>query len=113
FFDLLGLPESGPDRARLERWVHELKDRKPDDTRLTPVAKAATAGIQSYFVELLNERRRNPRADLVTHVVTAEIDGVPFADADIEPASEVMGLMMVLFLGGVESTAGLIGTLFK
>ena len=29
FFDLLGLPESGPDRARLERWVHELKDRKP------------------------------------------------------------------------------------
>ena len=62
FFDLLGLPESGPDRARLERWVHELKDRKPDDARLTPVAKAATAGIQSYFVDLLNERRRNPRA---------------------------------------------------
>ncbi len=113
FFDLLGLPESGPDRARLERWVHELKDRKPDDARLTPVAKAATAGIQSYFVDLLNERRRNPRADLVTHVVTAEIDGVPFADDHIAPASEVMGLMMVLFLGGVESTAGLIGTLFK
>jgi cytochrome P450/ferredoxin-NADP reductase len=113
FFDLLGLPENGPDRARLERWVHELKDRKPDDARLTPVARAATAGIQSYFVELLNERRRNPRADLVTHVVTAEVDGVPFADEHIEPASEVMGLMMVLFLGGVESTAGLIGTLFK
>jgi cytochrome P450/ferredoxin-NADP reductase len=113
FFDLLGLPESGPDRARLERWVHELKDRKPDDARLTPVARAATAGIQSYFVDLLNERRRNPRADLVTHVVTAEVDGVPFADDHIEPASEVMGLMMVLFLGGVESTAGLIGTLFK
>ncbi|MGE0299228.1 cytochrome P450 [Pseudonocardia sp.] len=113
FFDLLGLPESGPDRARLERWVHELKDRKPDDARLTPVARAATAGIQSYFVDLLNERRRHPRADLVTHVVTAEIDGVPFADEHIVPASEVMGLMMVLFLGGVESTAGLTGTLFK
>ena len=113
FFDLLGLPESGPDRARLERWVHELKDRKPDDARLTPVAKAATAGIQSYFVDLLNERRRNPRPDLVTHLVTAEIDGVPFADEHIDAASEVMGLMMVLFLGGVESTAGLTGTLFK
>jgi cytochrome P450/ferredoxin-NADP reductase len=113
FFDLLGLPESGPDRARLERWVHELKDRKPDDARLTPVAKAATAGIQSYFVDLLNERRRNPRNDLVTHLVNAEIDGVPFADEHIDEASEVMGLMLVLFLGGVESTAGLIGTLFK
>ncbi|WP_446686495.1 cytochrome P450, partial [Pseudonocardia pini] len=113
FFDLLGLPESGPDRARLERWVHELKDRRPDDARLTPLAKAATAGIQSYFVDLLNERRREPRADLVTHLVTAEIDGVPFADEHIGPASEVMGLMLVLFLGGVESTAGLVGTLFK
>ena len=93
--------------------MHELKDRKPDDARLTPVAKAATAGIQSYFVDLLNERRRHPRHDLVTHLVNAEIDGVPFADEHIHDASEIMGLMLVLFLGGVESTAGLIGTLFK
>jgi cytochrome P450/ferredoxin-NADP reductase len=114
FFDLLGLPaarEQG--RAQLNTWVHELKDRRPDDSRLTPVAKAATAGIQSYFIDLLRERRARPRADLVTHIVTAEIDGVPFAEEDFGPASEVLGLMMVLFLGGVESTAGLIGTLFK
>ena len=79
-----GCPRRGPDRARLERWVHELKDRKPDDARLTPVAKAATAGIQSYFVDLLHERRRDPRADLVTHLVSAEIDGVPFAEEHID-----------------------------
>ena len=114
FFDLLGLPSARAEgRAQLERWVHELKDRKPDDARLTPVAKAATAGIQSYFVDLLHERRARPRNDLVTHLVTADIDGVPFAEEDIGPASEVLGLMMVLFLGGVESTAGLTGTLFK
>jgi len=114
FFDLLGLPSARAEgRAQLERWVHELKDRKPDDARLTPVAKAATAGIQSYFVDLLHERRARPRNDLVTHLVTADIDGVPFAEQDIGPASEVLGLMMVLFLGGVESTAGLTGTLFK
>ena len=114
FFDLLGLPSARQEgRAQLERWVHELKDRKPDDARLTPVAKAATAGIQSYFVDLLRERRARPRNNLVTHLVTADIDGVPFAEGDIGPASEVLGLMMVLFLGGVESTAGLTGTLFK
>ena len=49
----------------------------------------------------------------MTHLVTADIDGEPFAAGDIGPASEVFGLMMVLFLGGVESTAGLTGTLFK
>ncbi len=114
FFDLLGLPSARAEgRAQLERWIHELKDRKPDDARLTPVAKAATTGIQSYFVDLLQERRRSPRADLVTTLVTAEIDGVPFAEEHIQPASEILGLMMVLFLGGVESTAGLTGTLFK
>ncbi len=114
FFDLLGLPAARQEgRAQLERWVHELKDRKPDDARLTPVAKAATVGIQSYFVDLLHERRVRPRHDLVTHLVTADIDGAPFAETDIGPASEVLGLMMVLFLGGVESTAGLTGTLFK
>ena len=114
FFDLLGLPAArAQGREQLNRWVHELKDRKPDDSRLTPVAKAATAGIQAYFMDLLHDRRARPRTDLVTHIVTAEIDGVPFAEEDFGPASEVLGLMMVLFLGGVESTAGLIGTLFK
>jgi cytochrome P450/ferredoxin-NADP reductase len=114
FFDLLGLPAARQEgRAQLNQWVHELKDRKPDDARLTPVAKAATAGIQAYFADLLHERRARPRADLVTHIVTAEIEGVPFAEEDFGPASEVLGLMMVLFLGGVESTAGLTGTLFK
>jgi cytochrome P450 len=114
FFDLLGLPAArAQGRQQLNQWVHELKDRKPDDSRLTPVAKAATAGIQAYFMDLLHERRARPRTDLVTHIVTAEIDGVPFAEEDFGPASEVLGLMMVLFLGGVESTAGLIGTLFK
>lgn len=84
FFDLLGLPSARQEgRAQLERWVHELKDRKPDDARLTPVAKAATAGIQSYFVDLLHERRARPRSDLVTHLVTADIDGMPFAETDI------------------------------
>src|SRR5215472_14140326 len=103
FFDLLGLPAArAQGREQLNQWVHELKDRKPDDSRLTPVAKAATAGIQAYFIDLLHERRARPRADLVTHIVTAEIDGMPFAEEDFGTASEVLGLMMVLFLGGVE-----------
>jgi cytochrome P450 len=114
FFNLVGLPsarEAG--RDQLEKWVHELKDREPGDTRLTAVAKAATAGIQTYFVELLNERRRHPREDLLTHLVYADIDGVPFTEERITARSEILGLMTVLFLGGVETTAGLTSTMFK
>ncbi len=116
FFAVLGLPGRHEDpamRARLDTWVHQLKDRRPGDARLTPVATAATEGIRDYFVDLLNDRRRHPRGDVLTHLVEASIDGRPFAEEDITPASEVLGLMMVLFLGGVESTAGLIATTFK
>src|SRR4029079_5531112 len=45
--------------------------------------------------------------------VRSDIDGVPFVSEEVTPTSEVSGLMMVLFLGGVESTAGLTGNLFK
>jgi cytochrome P450 len=114
FFTVLGLPSAAEEgRGQLDRWVHELKDRRPDDPRLTPVAKAATRGIQDYFVRLLEDRRAHPRDDVVSALVQAEVDGLPFADEHLTPASEILGLMMVLFLGGVESTAGLTGSLFK
>jgi cytochrome P450/ferredoxin-NADP reductase len=120
FFHLMGLPsrhaEDPLDRARrdqLEHWTHELKDRVPGTPHLTPVARAATAGVQQFFIDLLDERRRSGRDDLVTEFVNADIDGVPFVGERVTTESEVSGLMMILFLGGVESTAGLTGTLFK
>ncbi len=120
FFHLMGLPsrQAGDpvERARrdqLEHWTHELKDRVPGTPHLTPVARAATAGVQQFFIDLLDERRRHGRDDLVTEFVNADIDGVPFVEETVTPNSEVSGLMLILFLGGVESTAGLTGTLFK
>jgi cytochrome P450/ferredoxin-NADP reductase len=120
FFHLMGLPgrsdrEPGERsrREQLERWTHELKDRIPGTPHLTARARAATAGIQAYFIDLLDERRRTARTDLVTTLTRSDIDGVPFVGGRVTPTSEVSGLMMVLFLGGVESTAGLTGTLFK
>jgi cytochrome P450 len=111
-FNLLGLPMK-EDRQDLIKWSHQLKDRDPGDPRLTPLAKAATESIKTYLAELLTERRRNPREDLLTHLVTSEIEGVPFAESDIKPTAEIVGLIFVLFLAGVETTAGLTSTLFR
>ena len=114
FFSLMGFPDAEHQaRGELERWMHEQKGRVAGTPHLTPEAKVATAHINAFFVDILEQRRRAPQDDLVTHLVQAEIDGRPFADAHIEPASEVLGLMMVLFLGGVESTAGLTATMLK
>ena len=111
FFDFLGLPH-GEDRAQLIEWSHGLKDRLPDDDRLTPKAVACTEKSRVYLADLLARRRREPRADLLTHIVRSDIAGVPFAEADIEPASEIVGLVFGLYLAGIETTAGLLSTLF-
>ncbi|MDO9381127.1 MAG: cytochrome P450 [Nocardioidaceae bacterium] len=111
FFDFLGLPE-GDDRTQLVEWSHGLKDRVPDDDALTPLAETSTRRSREYLADLLVERRRRPRSDLLTHVVQSEIDGVPLADDEIVAASEAVGLVFGLYLAGIETTAGLLSTLF-
>ena len=120
FFQLVGLPgrrDENPEqvarRELLEEWTNDLHGRIPGTPHLTPEAKAATAKIQRYYIDMLEERRRNPQDDLVSRLVNAHINGVPFVDGEITPTSEISGLMMVLFLGGVDSTAGLTTSLFK
>jgi cytochrome P450/ferredoxin-NADP reductase len=112
FFDFLGLPD-GEDRAQLIEWSHGLKDRVPDDDTLTPLAAHSTLRSREYLADLLMERRRRPQDDLLTHVVHAEINGVPLAHEEIEQASEVVGLVFGLYLAGIETTAGLLSTLFQ
>jgi ferredoxin-NADP reductase len=59
------------------------------------------------------ERRARPQDDLMSHIVRAEIDGIPLAEDEIEHASEVVGLVFGLYLAGIETTAGLLSTLFQ
>jgi len=114
FFNLLGLPTSRDEGFdQLEAWVHALKDRAPGSPALTPTAIAATEGIRSFFADMIRRRRADPRDDLLTHIVQSEIDGEPFADDALDESSEILGLLVLLFLGGAESTAGLIGTMFR
>ena len=114
FFNLLGLPSVHDDKfSQLEKWTHQLKHREPNSPELTPISKAAAENIRNYFKELIEDRRKKPSDDLLTHIVNAEIEGKPFVEGEVTEDSEVLGLLTLLFLGGVESTAGLIGSVFK
>lgn len=116
FFDVLGLPTTGSDREDLVRWSHGLKDRENDDPRLTPVAWDALHHTKDHLAEILMQRRRNPREDLLSTLVTAAVedhDGVPFAPPVIDRDSEIVGLAFVLFMAGVESTSALLSTAFR
>lgn len=64
----------------------------------------AAMNIYAMFAELLDERRRCPRDDLMTALLGAEIDGDRLSDP------ELLGFCLLLVLGGNDTTANLIGS---
>ncbi|BBY18251.1 cytochrome P450 [Mycolicibacterium litorale] len=70
----------------------------------TDRALEAAMNIYAMFAELLAERRRSPRDDLMTALLNAEIDGERLRD------EELLGFCLLLVLGGNDTTASLIGS---
>ncbi|MBX5486864.1 MAG: cytochrome P450 [Mycolicibacterium hassiacum] len=90
---LLGLPES--DISEFHRLAIDLLGFHADmDT-----AMAASAKLKEYFRTIVDDRRRNPRDDMVSRLAHAEIDGVRMTD------EQVIGFMRNLLPAGAETTA--------
>jgi hypothetical protein len=84
--------------ATFQRWVHDLK---------TNPAKSAEAGrmILSYLERLLADREAHPQDDIPSGLF-AEVR----AGGDLN-RSEALGILFVLFMGGIETPANAIGLL--
>ncbi len=61
--------------------------------------------MAGFFGELIPRRRANPQADLISKIVTAEIDGESLSDEDI------VGFCMLLLIAGNETTTNLLSNL--
>ena len=100
---LLGVPT---DRARdLLDWSHAMVKMYELDTT-EPQAEAATqaaAEFRDYVVSLAEERRREPRDDLVTRLVESRVDGVRLSDP------ELVSTIIVLLNAGHEATVNTLG----
>jgi len=69
-----------------------------------PNSREAWEGLFKWITEFVSERRGlAPRGDIVDAILTAEIEGRPITDA------EVYGLIQLLILGGLDTTAGALG----
>jgi cytochrome P450 len=64
----------------------------------------AAAKIYELFSRLLSDRRREPRDDLMTALIGAEVDGQTLTD------DELLGFCLLLILAGNDTTSSLIGT---
>jgi cytochrome P450 len=69
-----------------------------------PDAKECWAALTKWINDFVELRRgQRPRGDVVDAILNAEIEGRPVTEA------EILGLILLLILGGLETTAGALG----
>ena len=66
---------------------------------------AASAALKDYLAPIVDERRRDPKDDLISVLATAEIDGQRLPDENI------YGFLRLLLPAGAETTYRLLGNL--
>ena len=98
FTQILGLPVEDYDTFR--RWAMELTAIADD----TPAAFAASRMLADYLRPIVEKRRAEPRADLITRLVCAEVEGESLSD------EEVISFLRLLISAGAETTYHLIGS---
>ncbi len=99
----LGVPT---DRHRdLLDWSHAIVKMYEFETAEEQArqANAAAEAFRDYVVELIAERRRSPRGDLVSGLVQARVDGEHLSDA------EIVSTVIVLLNAGHEATVNTLG----
>jgi cytochrome P450 len=101
--ELLGVPPS--DRGEFKRWSDDFVpfiDGSIRDQGLERAAKAAVA-LTDYFTQVIEERRKSPRDDLMSALVAAEEQG------DVLSRQELIATAVLLLAAGHETTTNLIG----
>ncbi|MGH7894494.1 MAG: cytochrome P450, partial [Candidatus Binatia bacterium] len=101
--EMLGVPEV--DRPQFRTLVRDLVaifEMQPTPEQLT-AADAAQVAIRSYFLGLVDEKRRRPGEDLLSALARAESDGDRLSD------DELATMASLLFGAGFETTTNLFG----
>ena len=103
--EMLGVPAE--DRTLFRQWSFDIA-RSLDaivlpDPDVIARGQAAGAAIGSYFEDLIAERRRTPRADLLSAMIAVEEAG------DRLSTEELLATSLLLFLAGHETTTNLVG----
>lgn len=100
--ELLGIPPE--DRATFKRWSDALVGSF-DKEYLAPGVEAAE--MFTYFSQAYAARRSEPRADLLSALVQAEIEGERLNEI------ELLSFAIILLVAGNETTTNLLGNLLN
>ena len=98
---MLGIPRSDQDEVR--EWSDAMLHRDEGEQDITSVGIEGAMRLHGYLSELVEDRRRQPRDDMTSALVSAS------DDARALNANEVLGFLFLLVIAGNETTTKLIG----
>ncbi len=101
--ELLGIPVQ--EQATFRQWSNNITTGpRYDGVVVRPELRIeSNKALEAYFLQKLAERRRQPREDLMSKLITAEVDGKHLSD------DELVEFCRLLLIAGHETTANLIG----
>ena len=102
--ELLGIPSE--DRAQFKVWSQHIAlttDIMQSQESIESI-RQATSELVEYFGGFIEDRRRQPREDLISALVAAETEGRRLTGA------EVLAFAILLLVAGNETTTNLIGS---
>ncbi|MCU1456088.1 MAG: hypothetical protein JWL73_180 [Actinomycetia bacterium] len=89
---IVGVPLE--DTPQFHQWAEEINLGVLDE----PKGMAASRNMRAYLEPIVEDRRKNPQDDLITDLVTAEIDGEKLTD------EKIYGFLRLLLPAGAETT---------
>jgi cholest-4-en-3-one 26-monooxygenase len=99
--DMIGVPEA--DRRQIFEWSNKLVGFDDPELQSTPEdGEIAAAEIYAYCDAIAGERRKNPRDDIMSTLVHAEVDGERLSDLELNL------FFVLLAVAGNETTRNLI-----
>jgi cytochrome P450 len=99
--DLLGFERA--DHVQLKKWVDGLIYRDPVTRQLPPSGHEARAAMAAYAQKTIAARRAEPREDLISALIAAEVEGHKLSPVDL------MHTVATLLGAGIESASSFIG----
>lgn len=99
--DILGFERA--DHVQLKKWVDGLIYRDPGTRQLPPSGQEARKKMVEYAQATIAARREQPRDDLISALIAAEVEGSKLTPTDL------MHTVATLLGAGIESASSFIG----
>ena len=100
--EMLGIPVE--DRKKFKKW----SDNEIGSSEASPQERYRMhAELARYFSRIIEERRKSPRSDLISSIVTSEVDGMSLTE------TEAVSFCILLLIAGNETTTNLLGNAIR